>query len=109
MPVPQLTHLQFLVLDILGARERPGKYIREKLVEEGERKSLPAFYQMMSRLEDADLVEGSNHRVEVEGQPITERRYKITGGGRAAWQTTRDFYFERARAALEAKGGRANV
>ncbi len=81
--------------------------MREKLAEEGARKSLPAFYQMMSRLEDAGIVKGESRRAEVEGYPVTERWYKVTGKGLKAWQATRDFYMERAAEGLGARGGLA--
>src|SRR4051812_32108854 len=109
MPIPDLTHLQFLVLSIIGAVARPGKHVRDKLAEEGERKSLPAFYQMMSRLEDAGFVKGESRRTEVEGFPVTERWYKVTGKGLKAMETTRDFYAEHAADRLGAKGGFARA
>src|SRR5688572_18267316 len=96
MGIPDLTHLQFLVLDVIGAKERPGKYVREKLTSQGERKTLPAFYQMMARLEDAKFVEGSYRKIEVGGQQLQERWYRITASGIRAWQATRDFYIHRA-------------
>jgi hypothetical protein len=53
MPVPEITHLQSLVLAILVDGEMSGKAIREKMAEAGELKGGPAFYQFMSRLEEA--------------------------------------------------------
>jgi DNA-binding PadR family transcriptional regulator len=106
MPVPEITHLQFLVLEIIGALERPGRYIREQLQKEGARKSLPAFYQMMARLEDAGLIKGSTHAISVEGQPATERRYKITGSGLKALQQVKGFYSDSALTAIRGRGVR---
>ena len=57
MKLPQITHLQFSVLAFLQGGERPGKSVRQQLAERGMRRSGPAFYQLMSRLEDAGLVE----------------------------------------------------
>src|SRR5436190_602300 len=76
MPIPNITHLQFLVLNIIGATERSGRYIRERLAAEGVRGSLPSFYQSMSRLEDGAFVKGSYRVAHVEGQSIKERWYK---------------------------------
>jgi len=92
MPLPELTHLQFLVLTILMDGERSGREVREKLAEAGERKSGPAFYQFMARLEDAGFVEGWYDQKVVDGQSIKERRYRITGQGIRAWEDVRDFY-----------------
>jgi DNA-binding PadR family transcriptional regulator len=94
-----MTRLQFQVLAILLEGEQSGRSLRAKLAEEGERKSGPAFYQMMARLEDAKWVEGWYEQKTVEGQAIKERRYKITGSGATAWEAIRNFYAERAKEA----------
>ena len=56
--LPPLTHLQFAVLDALGASETSGRELRARLREKGIKKSGPAFYQLMSRLEEAKYVKG---------------------------------------------------
>jgi DNA-binding PadR family transcriptional regulator len=58
------------------------------------RRSAPAFYQMMARLEDAGLVDGDYDQKIVDGQIIKERRYALTPTGESAWKRTRDFYVE---------------
>jgi DNA-binding PadR family transcriptional regulator len=92
MPLPDLTHLQFLVLTTLLEGEQTGRYIRERLADEGQRKTGPAFYQMMARLEDSGLVKGWYDQRIIEGQIIKERRYKLTATGERAWAEVRDFY-----------------
>jgi DNA-binding PadR family transcriptional regulator len=101
MPLPELTHLQFLVLSILLDGERSGREVRERLKEAGESKSGPAFYQFMARLEDAGFVEGWYDQKVVDGQSIKERRYKITGGGLRAWEEVRDFYLAQVSAGIQ--------
>ena len=97
--VPTLTHLQFKVLGLLLEGEAtPGREVREGLRGAGGRQTGPAFYQMMARLEDAGLVEGSYRRDVVDGQPIKERVYRLTPSGLRAWRETRDFYLEILRA-----------
>jgi DNA-binding PadR family transcriptional regulator len=108
MPIPEITHLQFLVLCAIGGTQRPGREVREKLAEEGCDKSLPAFYQMMARMEDAGLVVGSTHPIHVGDQTVTERRYKVTGAGHKARQDTIEFYQERELKAVRGKGGVAH-
>ena len=93
-PVPAITHLQFLVLGALRRESRLGRQVRRDLAARGARRSAPAFYQMMGRLEDAGLVEGEYDQKIVEGQIIKERRYRLTSSGAAAWKATRDFYVE---------------
>ena len=90
--LPVITHLQFLVLGCLVHEEQPGRVIRERIAECGVRRSGPAFYQMMSRLERARLVEGWYEQVKVGDQAVTERRYRITAAGTRAWKETRAFY-----------------
>ena len=69
-----------------------GIAIRRRLAEFGAKKSGPAFYQLMARMEDADLVEGWYEQQIVDGQIIRERHYKITRSGSRSWQGSREFY-----------------
>lgn len=78
-----------------------GREIRDRLRAFGVRKSGPAFYQLMARLEDGGLVEGEYHQEVIEGQIIRERQYRITPAGSRAWDTSRRFYAE----AIVALGG----
>lgn len=90
--LPQITHLQFLVLGCLLNDEQPGRIIRETIAEYGVRRSGPAFYQMMSRLERAKLVEGWYEQIVVGDQAVTERRYRIRPAGARVWRETSEFY-----------------
>jgi len=90
--LPDITHLQFLILGALRTEERAGRDLRTLLRGHGARRSGPAFYQMMGRLEDAGLVRGRYEQRTVDGQSIKERLYEITAAGAAAWESTRDFY-----------------
>src|SRR3954470_12278398 len=92
--IPEITHLQFVVLGILRGGERTGRAIRKGLGRHGVQRSGPAFYQMMARLEDAALVAGEYDQRIVDGQIIKERRYALTPAGDAAWSSTRAFYDE---------------
>ena len=90
--IPDVTHLQFLVLGLLRGGERPGRLVRRALAKHGVERTGPAFYQMMARLEDAGLVAGEYEQKVVDGQIIKERRYALTPRGDAAWTSTRAFY-----------------
>jgi hypothetical protein len=92
MNVPDISHLQFLVLELIGARKITGRELREMLAKRGVKKSGPAFYQLMGRLEDAKFVSGSFTKKFVEGQLIRERVYSVTGAGERAFNGTIDFY-----------------
>jgi DNA-binding PadR family transcriptional regulator len=100
--IPEITHLQFLVLGMLRGPERAGRHLRRALARHGVRRTGPAFYQMMARLEDAGLVAGEYEQRIVDGQIIKERRYALTPRGDSAWTATRAFYSE----AIEAYGAR---
>ncbi len=88
-PLPAVTHLQFLVLGILRGGARTGHAVRRALARHGVRRSGPAFYQMMARLEDAGFVDGEYDQKIVDGQIIKERRYTLTPPGETAWSSTR--------------------
>lgn len=90
--LPTITHLQFLVLGCLLDGEQAGRSIREAIAGYGVRRSGPAFYQMMARLERASLVDGWYEQVTVGDQGVTERRYRILPSGRKLWFETRAFY-----------------
>jgi hypothetical protein len=106
MPLPDLTHLQFVVLDTLLAEGKlSGRNLRGKLEDQGVSKTGPAFYQLMARMEDAKHVNGWYEEKIVEGQRIKERFYKITGAGEKVHDATMRFYQERN---LGLKGGLAH-
>lgn len=92
MNIPELSHLQTLVLECLGPQKRSGRELRQLLAHTGVKKSGPAFYQLMARLEEAGLVEGEYSQKIVEGQIIKERWYRVTGQGARAAQRTLEFY-----------------
>jgi len=96
--LPQLTHLQFVVIGTLAAGEPPGRVVRDALARYGVNRSAPAFYQIMARLERDGPIEGWYGLVSGPTQAVTERRYRATPAGTKAWATTSKFY-ERASAA----------
>jgi DNA-binding PadR family transcriptional regulator len=90
--LPTITHLQFLILEALADSELAGRDLRDLLGGFGVRNSAPAFYQMMARLEAADLVEGWYDQKLVAGQNVKERRYRLTQDGERSVDATRSFY-----------------
>lgn len=91
-PLPELTHLQFLVLEIIGSSTMKGRELRDQLKQHGVKKGGPAFYQLMARLEDAKMVKGWYTQEVIDGQIIKERCYQLLGNGAKALRSTRDFY-----------------
>jgi hypothetical protein len=94
MPLPRLTHLQFLTLTELSYTKGRGRDLRDRLRAAGVRQSGPAFYQMMALLEDAGFVRGWYEQQMVEAQIIRERHYKIEADGKKALQDSRKFYMQ---------------
>jgi DNA-binding PadR family transcriptional regulator len=90
--IPQLSHLQFAVLEVLGTVERSGKDLRSGLSELGISKSGPAFYQLMARLEEARFVEGWYTQRIIDGQIVKERHYRICGEGLRKLRESRMYY-----------------
>jgi DNA-binding PadR family transcriptional regulator len=97
--LPELTHLQFLVLGVLRAEELPGRVLRDALAGYGIRRTGPAFYQLMARMEKDGLVDGWYEQIASGDQLVTERRYRITPDGKKRWNEARAFYEHVARAA----------
>src|SRR6187402_443941 len=97
--LPALTHLQFLVLGVLRTDAQPGRTVRRALSDYGVRRTGPAFYQLMARLEKDRLADGWYEQVTVGDQAVTERHYRITAEGTRRWNEARAFYEHVARAA----------
>src|ERR1051325_11018449 len=90
--LPGLTHLQFLVLGVLLSGQHSGRVIRQAIERYGMRRSAPAFYQIMARLERDGMVEGWYEQVKVGDQSVTERRYRATALGTKMWERSHSFY-----------------
>ena len=90
--LPPLSHLQVLVLECLGTGKLSGRELRAELANNGTKKSGPAFYQLMARLEEAGFVEGEKSQKIIEGQIIRERFYRISAAGARAKRETYRFY-----------------
>ena len=100
-PLPVLTHLQFLVLGVLRSEPQPGRSLRTALSAYGIRRTGPAFYQLMARMEKERLVDGWYEQVTVGDQAVTERHYRISAEGARRWKEARAFYEHVARAATK--------
>jgi DNA-binding PadR family transcriptional regulator len=99
-----LPYLQFLVLGTLLEGVRTGREVRARLRDHSVKKSGPAFYQLMGRLEDAGFVRGAYDQEIVDGQIIKQRRYEVTARGTKAWEASRDFYLRSIRDFDERRG-----
>lgn len=90
--LPQITHLQAFVIQLVASSEHSGRFIRSRLKEIGETKSEAAFYQLMARMEQAGLISGNYAVSVVNGQTIKERRYHATIQGMTELLAAERFY-----------------
>jgi len=91
--LPELTNLQFLIIETIGAKKMRGAELRELLKNNHNvHKTGPAFYQLMARLEEAKLVEGWYDTQVIDGQLIKQKCYRVTGHGEESRRATLRFY-----------------
>lgn len=90
--LPDITHLQAFIIQLIAKDEHSGRYLRSRLAEAGEPKSPAAFYQIMARMEKAGLVAGHYMTSVVKGQTIKERRYHATITGMQKFLESAAFY-----------------
>ncbi len=95
MPLPELTHLQFAVLHCLMEGAQCGRTIREELDKVICFKTVPAFYQLMDRLENSKIVSGWYKNNVIDGNTFKERHYQDTEKGVSVYNNTLLFYKSR--------------
>lgn len=93
MGLPKLTALQFAVIDCLQGRTLKGRELRDMLLsEKGIKREGPAFYMVMSRMEEAGLICSETTGVVITGKTYHEKSYWVSGDGRSAYDETRSFF-----------------
>jgi DNA-binding PadR family transcriptional regulator len=92
--LPSVTHLQFLVLDIVKAHAKglSANDLREALLREGQAYSGPRFYQLLARLEASGWIDSWSQHFAVGGGTVERTYYRITSKGKSAWDVTLIFY-----------------
>jgi DNA-binding PadR family transcriptional regulator len=80
--------------------EKSGQELRDELsCKHKSKKSLPAFYQLMDRMESAGLISGWYEQIEVKGHLVKERRYKINAKGERSFNESVMYYSDLAQIA----------
>ncbi len=101
--LPEVTHLQFLVLDAVDRGQAFSRQIRDVLKAYGQGEKHPAFYMLLRRMEEAGLLEGSRHSqvVELTGrmQHLREKVYRLTEKGAQQHRSCLAFYQHRLNSA----------
>lgn len=80
-----ITMMQLAVLSCLLDGELPGRDLRAELSRRSVATGRPAFYRLLSRMEETGLVMGNYRIRNVGSQTIKERLYRLTGEGQQAW------------------------
>ena len=96
----ELTDLQFDVIDLMLDGEQSGLELRDALAAKGTKRSIPAFVELMGRLEDARFVSGRYAVVTVGKDTYRQRVYRVLANGRRAFDSKQEFYAVRAGARL---------
>jgi DNA-binding PadR family transcriptional regulator len=81
--------LRFQILREIAKQdtEVSGRDVRKTLVDMGFSCSGPVFYRSAGYLEDDGYVEGRTHEFEINGVPVSQRRYRVTSSGKSALAT----------------------
>ncbi len=92
MKLPEMTPLQFLVVQLLFDGRKTTGELRRELAARALPSSGPAMSKLMKRLVAAAFVEpGYQQRPGCE-HTVRECRYRVTDLGVIFWKATRDFY-----------------
>ncbi len=92
MKLPEITPLQFLVLQVLFDGRKTTDELRRELATRGLSCSAPAMSKLMKRLVAAAFVQ-PRFRQRSEGKhAVQDRSYQVTDLGVILWKATRDFY-----------------
>jgi len=105
--VPGVTHLQFLVLDLLNREPggMPAPRLRSLLDEFGDVRAGPKFYQLMSRLVEAGLVEAWQQEYDLDGAIVMRTCYRLAKDGEVQRSITLSFYRARLQVDDVLRGG----
>jgi len=91
MRMPRVTLLQWFVFDQLREGERSTETLRSAARKVGIAASVPAFQQLLSRLETSGYVRGQYKHGLTAGRPVRYRVYQLTKAGVREWVKVRKF------------------
>ena len=92
--IPTVTHIQFVVLDILQSGKWVSAHrVRTALKSFGDSRQGPAFYQLMQRMVKDGFIKHEVRLMAVDDcMPVARTYYKILASGLNAWRETIVFY-----------------
>ncbi|MEZ5952174.1 MAG: hypothetical protein R3C12_23890 [Planctomycetaceae bacterium] len=94
--IPQITHFQFLVLDLLARNSGsvPAQTLKNNIESFVPFYNGPKYYQLMKRMQIAGYVSSRSNCIEVAGSEVTRTFYSITPLGFSVRDKTISFYRE---------------
>lgn len=90
--LPEMSGLQFLVVQLLLAGSQSGAELRRMMQEAGAKIGPPSFSRLMQRMEKAGYVQAKLKSTKSARRFANPRRFDVTDLGVALWQQTREFY-----------------
>lgn len=90
--LPTITHLQFLILNIIYHEERSSIEIQNSLFQCGIIMSHPSFHQLLDRMLTAGWVKRRKATASYKNRPCVQSFYTLTRDGGGAHDKTMGFY-----------------
>jgi hypothetical protein len=90
--LPEMSCLQFLVVQLLFAGPQSGAELRRKMKEAGLKIGPPSFSRLMRRMEAANYVHAQSETTPSGCRFVYPRRFDVTDLGVGVWKQVREFY-----------------
>jgi hypothetical protein len=92
MSLPELSHLQFLMIRLLFAEPRTGKELRRLSKAESAKLSPPSFSRLTQRMERLNYLHSQDELTASGRRYVRPRRFQVTDLGIVVWSRAREFY-----------------
>ena len=100
--LPEMSSLQFLVVQLLLAGPQSGAELRRMMQEAGAEIGPPSFSRLMRRMEETGYVHAQSTGGSSSGcRLVCPRRFEVTDLGVGVWKQVREFYAAGAGPAAE--------
>jgi DNA-binding PadR family transcriptional regulator len=90
--LPEMSGLQFLVVQLLFAGPQRGEQLRRKMRKAGAKVGPPSFSRLMRRMEQAGYLQTQTEAGPAGCRFVWPRRFEVTDLGVAIWRRVREFY-----------------
>jgi hypothetical protein len=90
--LPEMSGLQFLVVQLLFAGPQSGEELRRRMKDAGAEIGPPSFSRLMQRMEDACYLQAHSESGPSGCRLVRPRRFEVTDLGVGIWKRAREFY-----------------